>query len=200
MLGLRPLGGIPLASANLTLFSGLLASVGAYTYTGKAVSLVHNYPLVVGAGSYAVTGKDVSFGRSLSPAVLNNVSLTGTNANHIIGFEMITNFEMTAGDSKTLVVTVKDAEGVDVSITGATIKWHAARSFGKTASITKTTSSGIAITDGANGVFTVTLAGSVTESLVGNFYHEAEVTFSDGTVATVLFGTMKINPGIIDAT
>lgn len=111
---------------------------------------------------------------------------------------MIQNFSMIAGDTRTLVVTVKDPDGDAVSITSATIKWHAARTSSRTAAITKTTGgSGIAITDGAGGIFTVTLDADDTEDLVGNFMHEAEITFADSSISTVLQGTMKINPRLI---
>lgn len=113
---------------------------------------------------------------------------------------MTTNFSMTAGDHKTLIVDVVDQSGAAVVITGATIAWRAARSLGKSAVISKTTSSGITITDGPGGEFSVTLSPSDTNSLVGNYYHEAQVTLSAGTILTVLTGTMKINKALIVAT
>ena len=113
---------------------------------------------------------------------------------------MSTDFRMYQGDSKTLSITVKDKDGDVVVITGATIKWQASRSYGKTADISKTTSSGISITDGPNGVFEVTLDASDTESLEGEYYHEAEITFSDSTISTVLAGRMNITPVLIAAT
>ena len=113
---------------------------------------------------------------------------------------MSTDFKMYQGDTKVLTVTVKDKVGNAVAITSATIKWQASRSKGKTPDISKTTSSGISITDGANGVFTVTLNASDTESLEGSYYHEAEVIFSDSTVSTVLSGSMVIIPVLIAAT
>ena len=113
---------------------------------------------------------------------------------------MATDFQLYQGDSKTLSVTVKDATGAVVVITGASIKWQASKSKGKTSDISKTTSSGISITNGAGGVFQVTIAASDTESLVGEFYHEAEVIFSDSTVSTVLVGRMRVIPVLIAAT
>jgi len=113
---------------------------------------------------------------------------------------MATDFQIYQGDSKTLSVTVQDSDGDAVVITSATIKWQASKSKGKTADISKTTSAGISITDGPNGVFEITLAGSDTESLTGEFYHEAEVIFSDSTISTVLVGRMRIIPVLIAAT
>lgn len=113
---------------------------------------------------------------------------------------MSNNFSMYAGDDKTLEVTLTDADGDPVDITAATIKWQCARSKGKASAISKSTSGGITITSAANGQFSVALSDTDTEDLSGSFEHEAQVTFSDGTIATVLTGTMKIMPVIIEAT
>lgn len=112
---------------------------------------------------------------------------------------MTSDFEMYAGDDRTLIVTVLDRDGDAVVITSATIKWQASRSKGKTASISKTTSSGITISDGPNGVFEITIDAADTENLKGLYYHEAEVTFADGSISTVMAGTMRIVPVLIAA-
>ena len=190
MLGLSPVAALPLASALNETPNVLLASMGPYVLTGNAVTLYATRKIVPATGSYTLTGQTVNFWRSLSPAALGKLFLTGTNNNRRFGPAMIQNFEMTAGDTKTLVVTVKDSNDDAVAITGAAIKWQCARSFGKASSISKATGgSGIVITDGPNGQFTVTLDADDTEDLVGNFYHEAQVTATDDTVSTVLFGT-----------
>ena len=113
---------------------------------------------------------------------------------------MATNFSMFAGDDKTIQVTVTDPDGDPVDLTSATIKWQAAKSLGKASAISKSTSSGITITDAANGEFEVTILDTDTDDLVGTYQHEAEVTFTDGTKSTVLSGTMRINPVVIEAT
>jgi len=113
---------------------------------------------------------------------------------------MATDFFMYAGDDKALVVTVKDADDAVVNLASATIKWQAARSLGKSSAISKSTSNGIEITDAAGGVFEIALAAADTEDLSGNYQHEAEVTFADGSISTVLSGTMKVIPVIIEAT
>ena len=112
---------------------------------------------------------------------------------------MATDFTMFAGDDKTLTVTVLDPDGDAVNITAATIKWQCARSLGKASAISKTTSSGITITSASGGIFTVALEDTDTEDLSANYQHEAEVTFADGTISTVLSGTMKIIPVLIEA-
>lgn len=113
---------------------------------------------------------------------------------------MATDFSMHAGDDKVLTVTVKDPDDAAVNLSSATIKWQAAKSFGKASAISKATSSGIEITDTAGGVFEITLDAADTESLRGTFQHEAEVTFSDGTISTVMSGTMRVKPVVIEAT
>lgn len=113
-----------------------------------------------------------------------------------------TNFSMFAGDDKTLQVTVTDEDGDPVNLTAASIKWQCARSLGKASAISKTATSGggITITGAATGDFEVTLDDTDTEDLAGTYQHEAEVTFSDGTISTVLSGTMKVIPVVIQAT
>ena len=110
---------------------------------------------------------------------------------------MTTDFEIYAGDDKLIEVAVLDKVGDPVSISGATIRWRASRSFGKAVAISKSTSSGISITDAANGEFQVTLTPSDTASLKGPYFHEAEVEFGDGKKSTVLQGRMIVNPILI---
>lgn len=200
MLGNHPLAGSPVAAIYTRLPGAILAEYGTYTLTGTAVSLRFVRKLQAAVGAYVLTGQDVAFILSFSQVAINRVTLVGTTAILASGVSMISNFMMTAGDTKTLVVTTKDASGNAVNITGSSIKWQAARSMGKASVLSKSTSSGIQITDGANGEFTVTLNPSDTEDLIGNYYHEAQITAADGTISTVLFGTMKINPALIEAT
>lgn len=195
MLGLTPLAARPLAAALEDRFTG------SYLLAGRAVTLRVGRKLIAGVGSYAFTGNDVNFPLSSSPTALSNIPLTASSASPIFGFKMSQNFQMTAGDNKVLVVTVKDANGTRVNITGTSIKWQAARSFGKASVISKATGgNGVNITNGPNGVFTVTLLAADTESLAGIYHHEAQITALDGLISTVLFGTMKINKALIEAT
>lgn len=196
MLGMHPVAGSPLAAVFRTLPSAILASKGTYALSGQVATLTWS-ARILPAGSYAVSGAGVSFTLSFSQESAYRTLLVGSTAHLISGYKMIANFSMTQGDTKTLVVSVKDAEGNAVSITDATIKWRAARSYGKTAVVSKSTVSGVQITNGAGGVFAVALLPADTEDLIGTYFHEAEVTFADGTVSTVLTGTMKINKQLI---
>lgn len=108
------------------------------------------------------------------------------------------NFSLIEGDTKAITVTVKDRDGDVVDITGATINWQAAKNPHATATLTKATGgSGISITSGTGGQFRITIDAADTANLSGDFYHEAQVTFSDGTIATVLTGKMTITPALI---
>jgi hypothetical protein len=109
------------------------------------------------------------------------------------------NFTMTAGDSKTInVPVVTPADGLPSDITGATITWKASKSFVKTPILSKSTAAGIAITNGTGGIFTITLAAADTVSVdPGDYYHEAQVTYSNGEVATVMRAVMTIEPALI---
>jgi hypothetical protein len=107
-------------------------------------------------------------------------------------------FSMFAGDSKTLSVSVTEqADGAPTNITGATISWQAVRSLRKTVVITKSTSDGITISSGSGGTFDITLDPSDTASLRGDYYHEAQITFTTGEVSTVLRGVMTVEPALI---
>lgn len=202
MFGNHPFAGLPFAAIDEELFSGLAVEIGSYTISGNAVALRVGYKIPATFGSYSFSGKDIEFTLSVSQAAIHQIPLVGSTSIRTSGFKMITNFVMTAGDNKILVVTVRDANASPVNITGSTIKWQCARSYGKASVISKSTATddGILITDGANGRFTVTLNADDTEDLVGNFVHEAQVTATDGTISTVLKGTMKVNPALIEAT
>jgi hypothetical protein len=110
----------------------------------------------------------------------------------------VQNFEIHAGDSRDIVVTVTDSQGAAVDLTGAAVAWQLARSAGSAAAVvSKSLGAGIAITDGPNGVFTVTLDPADTESLTGLYYHEAEVTDAAGNRSTVLTGVATVIPTLI---
>jgi hypothetical protein len=110
----------------------------------------------------------------------------------------ITDFSMTRGDTKLIDVSVTEiSDGSATTISGATINWKATKSHRSSAVISKATGgSGIAIT-GTN-TFRITLNAADTSSLTpGDYYHEAQVSFSDGEVATVLKGVMTLELGFI---
>ncbi len=103
-----------------------------------------------------------------------------------------------AGDHLELRVTVLGPTGSPVDISEAdAIRWGLFKAGPggnpvQPAVLTKALGSGIAITDGAGGIFTVTIANGETGSLTGALMHEAEITDADGRVATVLRGQFSI--------
>jgi hypothetical protein len=100
-------------------------------------------------------------------------------------------FEIYAGDTKNLVVTVTKSDGTIAPLIGdVTVKWVAVR--GKDIVISKDTTNGIAITDDANGEFTVRLDSVDTKTLLGSLKHEAVITDGLGNVSTVMVGTIKV--------
>lgn len=108
------------------------------------------------------------------------------------------NFEMMSGDTQVLEYEVLDEDGVAVNITDATIEWVLTASRNSaTALITKTTSSGIVITNGPSGIFQVTLLPANTTSLSGIYYYEAEVTTTGNSVYTVSTGMATIEGDVV---
>lgn len=109
----------------------------------------------------------------------------------------MTDFTMFAGDTKTLEFTVRDAAGAIVDITDYDVRWHASRNVNaRPALIEKSLGSGIEMVDGGAGRFDVSLENADTESLRGEFYHEAELTLDD-EVYTVDSGSLTIRPTLI---
>src|SRR3990167_2557686 len=109
MLGNHAIAGSQLAAIYTTLPNAVLGELGSYTLNGQVVTLVRGRPMVATVGSYTLSGQTIAFTVSLSRAAIGQVALVGSTSVLISGFKMITNFVMTAGDDKTLVVTVKDA-------------------------------------------------------------------------------------------
>lgn len=106
-------------------------------------------------------------------------------------------FTMWSGDTKVLEVTITDASGNAVNLTGATISYVLQRSVGSTVTISKTTDDGISITDASGGVFQITLDASDTASLSGSYYHECQITDTSGNVSTVFTGTVTMKDDAI---
>jgi hypothetical protein len=185
--------------------AGALAAVGtvltpaAMSASGTGTAAFGGTSLVVGAlhasGSGSFAGALLNHGAVLS-AITVNLQTVDT-----LERRGMNDFQMYAGDDKAVVITVLDADKEPIDLTGCTIRWRASRSQSKTANIIKKTSgAGIALSDPVNGQFTVTLAADDTEDLTGTFYHEAELTFGDGSISTVLSGKMVILPSLIRAT
>jgi hypothetical protein len=100
---------------------------------------------------------------------------------------------MNSGDTKIISVVVRNSNGSLQDISNAAIKWQLARYVNSIALVTKSISSGIMITDAANGVFQITISPLDTDGLGGKeYYHEAEIKLADGTVSTIISGTVTM--------
>lgn len=84
-----------------------------------------------------------------------------------------------------LEITATDSDGAAIDLTGATITWTLRTRRGNAATITKTTGSGVTVTDAVGGVFEVTITDTDTASLNGTYYHEAKIVDSGGLVSRV---------------
>lgn len=92
--------------------------------------------------------------------------------------------ELFSGVDKTLQFTVVDASDAAVNITGWALEWVLYQGVspkkGATALITKTTSAGITITNGAGGVCQVAIADTDTDTIDGDdkpgYYQELRRT------------------------
>lgn len=107
-------------------------------------------------------------------------------------------FRVVSGDNRAIIVVVTDTSGAAVNIAGYTITWALARSRRGPAIITKTSSSGISITDASAGEFTVSLVPADTRGLQGLYYHEAQIADALNNITTVTTGEVLIEPQLIN--
>ena len=100
------------------------------------------------------------------------------------------NFEMYAGDSKNIVVSVTDGSARPLDLTGASVKWILKPTQPTSENLIEKSTPEIVL-----DVYTATikLLPVDTENLAGNYYHEAELTDQIGNVSTIMVGTVKIN-------
>jgi len=104
----------------------------------------------------------------------------------------LVNFEIVFGQELTLEVTVQDANGTAIDITGATLTWTMVLHPGATAKITKTTTSGITLTDPTNGRADIALAETDTDTLdVDSYYYHDLKMVSGGATTYPLRGYVR---------
>jgi len=106
------------------------------------------------------------------------------------------NVSLYAGETRTLEITLTDANGDPISLTGATIEYHAALPT----PVTKTVGSGITVTDAAAGEFSIALTQANTVGYERNTTadHECKVLTSGGEVITAFRGRLTILDSLID--
>jgi len=102
-----------------------------------------------------------------------------------------------SGDSFAIATTVvTDRDRTPQNLTSATATYAVYdldpdTGVAVTQQFQKTVGSGIALTDTSAGLLTVTVLGSNTASLGGDYFHELELTIGS-TIQTVFFGTLRL--------
>jgi len=102
------------------------------------------------------------------------------------------NFSIYQGDSKEVYVTVLDENENNLDITSCTINWVMYKRYPENVVLTKTTASGIAITVPSSGIFRMDFSPSDTESLLGDYNHEGEITDTNLNISTIFVGTVNV--------
>lgn len=106
-------------------------------------------------------------------------------------------FDLYAGETVTLVIDVvdKDAEDAAKDLTGATGTFIVKRSG--TTLFSKTVGSGITLSTSVTGRMTVSISAANTSSASGTYSYQCRMTLADGTVVTVIAGSMTVLSSLI---
>ena len=106
-------------------------------------------------------------------------------------------FVVFEGDNQNLNVTVLDAAGAVVDITGASaIDWKMSVDEFTAPTISKSLGSGIAVTNGPAGIFTVTLDPADTNGKTPGIYYQASRITLSANLSHVAIGTVWLRPKI----
>jgi hypothetical protein len=104
----------------------------------------------------------------------------------------ILDFEMFAGDSDGIELTLTGDDGESYGLAGASAKWAMARSPKHEPVLEKDSDDGI-ILDNDNGTITIPLLPEDTAELAdGLYYHELEFTALAGEVRTLMYGQITL--------
>jgi hypothetical protein len=102
-------------------------------------------------------------------------------------------FEMFAGDSDEIEITLTGDDGDPYVLLDASAKWALARSAKHTAEIEKNSTDGDITIDPYEGTITMPILPEDTAELAdGLYYHEMELTEADGTVKTIMYGQITL--------
>jgi hypothetical protein len=103
-------------------------------------------------------------------------------------------FPLISGEDIVLDITVRDNADAIVNLTGATVRFAAARTPTGAAVIDSAASPATAVAvvqDGPNGLVRVTMTDTNTDPLQGDYYYEIKVTDVGGLEAVVTRGWMS---------
>lgn len=107
-------------------------------------------------------------------------------------------FSMHSGDTLTLNVTVQDAVGDPVDLTGATCTFGLSKQdsegLPKGSALASPT---VTIVSAAAGNVSVAIVPANTASLAGDYYHELQVVDASSNVSTVLYGTATVQKDLL---
>lgn len=103
-------------------------------------------------------------------------------------------FPLMSGEDVVLDITVRDNAGDILNITGATVRFAAARTPTGNPIVDSSASPATAtavVQDGPNGLVRVTITDTNTDPLSGDYYYEVKVTDVGGLEAVVTRGWMS---------
>jgi hypothetical protein len=101
-------------------------------------------------------------------------------------------FNMMAGETRKMNVTITDPSGKAINLSGATIQWVLKRDVSSPAIVQKTLGAGVSITDIATGKILIFLEPTDTQNLSGNYYHIAKLTDGLGEVSYPFKGNIYV--------
>lgn len=105
-----------------------------------------------------------------------------------------------AGDSDRLEITIRDAAGNPVDLSGVDIVWGLARTGRSEPQLTKSTNDGgITVVDASAGRIDVAIAPEDTADLGGlSYYQELQLTDANGEITTAVPDELRIKDTVID--
>lgn len=114
------------------------------------------------------------------------------------------NFSMKSGDSKTLEVTVRNANGVPIALAGTSVMtWRLARTARSTPALSKTIGAGITIiaTNAAAGEANcgrcdIVISAVDSELLDGEYFHDCHMIDVAGAHITIFEGRANFTPNL----
>lgn len=106
---------------------------------------------------------------------------------------IISNLTVDQGSTFSATVDVTDTSGNPTNLTGYSVAGQVRKSYSSSTAIDFVSS----ITDGANGVVSISLSDTVTNNMkAGRYVYDVEILSSGGTRTRVLEGQLEVTPGV----
>lgn len=114
------------------------------------------------------------------------------------------NFAMKSGDTKTMEVTVRDANGVPVPLAGTSaVTWRLARTPRSTPALTKTLGSGVTVLTNQAGAgdvncgrLNILILHTDSDPLDGEYFHDCHLVDASGAHSTIFQGRANFTPNL----